>query len=173
MCCWFFRRLYRVRCMSPAKPSNSRSVCLSSRSVCLSSVCLSSVCLSSRSVCLSSVCLSSRSVCLSSVFLSSRSVCLSSVCMSSRSVCRQDFIKIKKIYGFFSLYIFHKIRAQPKFGSVRILWMYLMILLCKSGKECPLYHYYTLGQSPWSMAMCLVWQSVLLGNGWNWSFFFC
>ena len=22
-----------------------------------------------------------------------------------------------------------------------------------------------LGQSPWSMAMCLVWQSVLLGNG--------
>ena len=28
-----------------------------------------------------------------------------------------------------------------------------------------------LGQSPWSMAMCLVWQSVLLGNGWNWSLF--
>ena len=22
-----------------------------------------------------------------------------------------------------------------------------------------------LGQSPWGMAMCLVWQSVLLGNG--------
>ena len=31
---------------------------------------------------------------------------------------------------------------------------------------------YTLGQSPWSMAMCLVWQSVLLGNGWNWSLFY-
>ena len=29
-----------------------------------------------------------------------------------------------------------------------------------------------LGQSPWSMAMCLVWQSLLLGNGWNWSLFF-
>ena len=23
----------------------------------------------------------------------------------------------------------------------------------------------SLGQSPWGMAMCLVWQSVLLGNG--------
>ena len=27
------------------------------------------------------------------------------------------------------------------------------------------FHYGLLGQSPWSMAMCLVWQSVLLGNG--------
>ena len=28
-----------------------------------------------------------------------------------------------------------------------------------------------LGQSPWSMAMCLVWKSVLFGNGGNWSLF--
>ena len=27
------------------------------------------------------------------------------------------------------------------------------------------FHFISLGQSPWSMAMCLVWQSVLLGNG--------
>ena len=30
---------------------------------------------------------------------------------------------------------------------------------------------FSLGQSPWSMGMCLVWQSVLLGNGKNWYLF--
>ena len=34
------------------------------------------------------------------------------------------------------------------------------------------YYMIWLGQSPWIMAMCLVWQSVLLENGWNWSPFF-
>ena len=28
------------------------------------------------------------------------------------------------------------------------------------------------GPNPWGMAICLVWKSVLLGIGWNWSLFF-
>ena len=70
--CCFFRRLYKVRCMSPAKPSNSRSVCLSSR------------------------------------FHQNQ----------------------KYVHFFLSVYIFHKFRSQCKFGSVRILLIYFMILLC-------------------------------------------
>ena len=37
-----------------------------------------------------------------------------------------------------------------------------LVTLDNDIKSCD---YKILGQSPWIMAMCLVWQSVLLGNG--------
>ena len=55
--------------------------------------------------------------------------------------------------------------------SENILTLNLLVKPHLINKLKRQYLFKILGQSPWGMAMCLVWQSVLLGNGWKWSLF--
>ena len=60
-------------------------------------------------------------------------------------------------------------------STLVIGWFFFTVCLARAfvtlenSIVAPLKIMNTLGQSPW--AMCLVWQSVLLGNGWKWSLF--
>ena len=46
------------------------------------------------------------------------------------------------------------------------------MLELKEKKSILTYNFLSvISQSPWGMAMCLVWQLLLMGNGWNWSLF--
>ena len=50
------------------------------------------------------------------------------------------------------------IQFPERSGDKSSAFSYMMILKCRLLSIL-------LGQSPWSMAMCLVWQSVLFSNG--------